>query len=98
MAPFTPLTVQPSCVQVASIAVNVVAPVLATRNTPAMDSMRAALSTLASAVVVVTWTRELANCPERVGSVDVPPPPPPPGDVGDPSPLQADTNVARVAH
>jgi hypothetical protein len=39
----------------------VVALVLATRNTPAMDSMTAALSTLASAVVVVTWTRELAN-------------------------------------
>src|SRR5262245_9205357 len=98
MAPFTPLTVHPSCVQVASIAENELAPVLATRNTPAIDSTRAAPSTLASAdPVVVTCTLELANCPASVGSSDVPPPPPPPGDVGDPSPLHAVASVASVA-
>jgi hypothetical protein len=95
MAPFTPLTVHPSCVQVASIAENVLALVRVTRNTPAMDSMRAAPSTLASAdPVVTTCTREFANCPVRIGSCEVPPL----GDVGDSSPLQADASVAKVAH
>src|SRR6188768_3054111 len=60
--------------------------------------MTAAPSTLASAdPVVVTCTLEFANCPFRVGSIDVPPPPSPLGPVGDPSPLQADTSVASVA-
>jgi len=62
MAPLAPLTVHPSCVQVASIAENVLALVRATRNTPAIDSMRAAASTLANAdPVIVTCTREFAN-------------------------------------
>ena len=86
---------QPSCVQVPSIAVNVVSLVREIRNKPAWESTRAAPPTVASGVpATVTCTREFANWLGTTLSIEAGPL----GDVGDePSPPQAVTSVANVA-
>ena len=84
--------VQPSWVQTASSAVNVLALVRATRNTPAVDWTSAASPVLANAAPGVTRTLEPTNWPARTESVEVPPPP---GDVGDPP--HAESSVTSVA-
>src|SRR5262245_2881061 len=90
--------VQPSCVHVPSITVNVVSLVRETRNRPAFDSTRATPPTLASGVpVVVTRTRAFANGPGSMERSVADPPPPPLGPVGDPSPPQPVTMLAKVA-
>jgi hypothetical protein len=85
--------VHPSCVHVASIAVNAVALVRESRNTPAMDWINAAPPASASGEpATLTCTAEPAKRPDRTASIE----PMPLGDVGDPPP-QAGNNVAIVA-
>src|SRR5687767_3789796 len=89
--------VHPSWVQIPSIAWNVLAPVLAIRNTPAWDSTSAEPPTSFNVdPAVAIWTTEppVVNRPARTGSVDATPL----GDVGDDdaSP-QAEASVASVA-
>ena len=94
MLPSAPLMVQPSWVQTASIAENVLVLVLAIRNTPATDSASTAPPTLSNAdPAVLTRTVEPANWPGTLPNVEGAPL----GDVGDPSPPQAETSVASVA-
>jgi len=84
--------VHDSWLQMASTAVNAVALVLASRNTPATDSTSAAAPTLSSAdPATVTCTRELANWPGNTGSIDAGGL----GEVGEPP--HAEKNVASVA-
>ena len=86
----------PSCVQVPSIAVNPLSLMREIRNKPAVESTRAAPPMLASGVpATATVTREFANWLGTTLSGEAEPPPL--GDVGDPSPPQAETMVAIVA-
>lgn len=81
-----------SWLQMASSAVNALALVRASRNTPAVDSTSAAPPTLSNAdPATVTWTRELANRPGNTGSIDAGAL----GEVGD-DPPHAETSVAHA--
>src|SRR5580765_1253642 len=94
MSPSAPVTVQPSCVQTASTAMNAASLARATRNTPAIDSTSTAPPTAANAEpATVTWTLLFANWPALLPSGDAAPPL---GDVDDE--LHAENSVASVAH
>src|SRR5258705_13155345 len=85
--------VHPSCVQVASIAVNAVVLVRESRNTPAMDSINAAPPTSASAdPATVTCTADPMKRPERTPCIEAFPL----GDGGD-DPPQSDNSGASGA-
>ena len=102
-----PVIVHPSCVQTASIAMNVFASVRATRKRPAVDSTSTAPPTVSSAEpAALTRTADPANVPVSVPSSEgpLPPPPPPPGGVGvgemgdePPQAANSDTTVAPDA-
>src|SRR5688500_17295986 len=92
MPPSAPVMVHPSWVQTASIAENVLVLVLATRNTPAVDSTSTAPSTSASAdPATVASTPVHVTRPATTPSIDAAPL----GEVA-PSP-HAEASVASVA-
>src|SRR5262252_231427 len=98
MAPSTPVMVQPSCVQMASIAENVLSPVRASRNSPATESTSTAPPTFASSdPLTVTWTPPPVNLPALLASIETVPPSPPLGDASDDALLQPENNSASVA-
>src|SRR5215472_5103759 len=98
MAPSMPVTVQPSCVQTASMAENALSPVRASRNTPATESTSTAPPTLVNAdPLTVTWTALPVNLPALLSSVETALPSPPLGEASDDELPQPENNIASVA-